>query len=178
MSDDTNYRRNVTMVLKALMGRLTADPPSTVVEVGVIPHRFRETYGASVGGSCAERIWAEMGFSVNRWDMADKDTIDDAVIGWDICEGPPPGRYDLCVVSEVLEHVADPFAAVTQLKGAAPVVLVTVPFLYPEHEPKPDLWRFTPDGLAELLRQGGFSEVETEVAYVDGRITNVGAVAR
>lgn len=68
----------------------------------------------------------------------------------------------LCL--DVLEHVEDPFKAVSELRrvmkpGAK--MLASVPFIWPYHAEPPlygDYWRFSQDGLRTLFR--GFSSIE------------------
>lgn len=76
------------------------------------------------------------------------------------------GEYDVVICEQVLEHVADPFAAAANLRRlCAPGghVIVSTPFLVRVHElPEyglKDYWRFTPRGLRTLLEAGGL-EVE------------------
>ena len=76
-------------------------------------------------------------------------------------------RYDVVICEQVLEHVIDPRAAVANLrKLCVPggVAIVSTPFLVrvhalPEYGMR-DFWRFTPDGLDALLREGGFRSVD------------------
>lgn len=78
-----------------------------------------------------------------------------------------PERFDVVICEQVIEHVADPQAAVANLRGlCAPggEVIVSTPFLIRVHElPEygmPDHWRFTPSGLRLLLAGAGL-EVHT-----------------
>jgi SAM-dependent methyltransferase len=87
---------------------------------------------------------------------------------FDLCApvAEPPGRFDVVICEQVLEHVPDPFAAARNLRElCAPggVAIVSTPFLIRVHElPQYDMrdyWRFTPRGLRTLLEWGGL-EVE------------------
>lgn len=76
-------------------------------------------------------------------------------------------RYDVVICEQVLEHVSDPWAAVSNLRDmCAPGghVIVSTPFLVRLHElplfGMGDYWRFTPRGLRRLLEGAGL-EVET-----------------
>jgi SAM-dependent methyltransferase len=73
-----------------------------------------------------------------------------------------PGRFDVVICEQVLEHVPDPFAAASNLRElCAPGgrVIVSTPFLIRIHElpmfDMGDYWRFTPRGLRTLLERGG-----------------------
>jgi SAM-dependent methyltransferase len=77
-----------------------------------------------------------------------------------------PGRFDVVICEQVLEHVPDPWAAVANLRElCAPWgrVIVSTPFLVRVHEldlfAMRDYWRFTPRGLTTLLEGAGL-EVE------------------
>lgn len=72
------------------------------------------------------------------------------------------GPYDLVICEQVLEHVADPIRAVRTLKRLCKpdgFVFVSTPFLVRLHDHPVDYWRFTPDGLAILLRSQGLEPV-------------------
>jgi SAM-dependent methyltransferase len=77
------------------------------------------------------------------------------------------GRHDVVICEQVIEHVVDPAAAASNLRGlCAPGghVVVSTPFLIRVHELPEygmyDYWRFTPRGLRLLLERAGL-EVET-----------------
>ncbi|GHV80642.1 hypothetical protein AGMMS49944_24330 [Spirochaetia bacterium] len=67
----------------------------------------------------------------------------------------PNGSFDICVCTEVLEHVSNPFSAVKEikriLKGGG-IALISTPFNFRIHGPLPDCWRFTIHGLKELFK--------------------------
>jgi SAM-dependent methyltransferase len=73
-----------------------------------------------------------------------------------------PGRFDVVICEQVLEHVVDPWGAAANLRElTAPGghVIVSTPFLIKVHEialfALRDYWRFTPRGLRALLESGG-----------------------
>ncbi len=78
---------------------------------------------------------------------------------FDLCRpGEPAIRADVVFCEQVLEHVADPAAAVATLAALARPgghVVVSVPFLIRIHREPTDHWRFTPDGLRLLLERAG-----------------------
>lgn len=83
----------------------------------------------------------------------------------DICQiSLPDASFDCVICLEVLEHVADPFAAAQELQrilrpGGS--LFLTVPFLHgyhgkmasrsAAHDDFPDYWRFTHQGLQKLF---------------------------
>jgi SAM-dependent methyltransferase len=78
------------------------------------------------------------------------------------------GSADAVLCKEVLEHVRNPAAAVSEIHrvlkhGGA--VMCTIPFLHPYHGKRgqlPDLWRFTEEGAAQLF--SAFNSVEVQRA--------------
>jgi SAM-dependent methyltransferase len=73
-----------------------------------------------------------------------------------------PRQFDVVICEQVLEHVPDPWAAASNLRGlCAPGghVIVSTPFLVRVHElplfGMGDYWRFTPSGLRTLLERAG-----------------------
>lgn len=78
----------------------------------------------------------------------------------DICQNNsgiiPDGSFDIIICTEVLEHVANPFDAVKELKRMLKPeghLFVTTPFNFRIHGPLPDNWRFTIHGLKELFKE-------------------------
>lgn len=72
-------------------------------------------------------------------------------------------RYDSAILSDVLEHLADPKTALSSIyrilnKGG--VLIMTVPFLYGVHEAPHDYRRFTKYGLDFELRRAGFTQID------------------
>ena len=73
----------------------------------------------------------------------------------------PDNRFDLIVMDQTLEHVADPERALREihrvLKPGA-VAIITTPFLMPVHPGKNfgDYYRWTPQGMETVLRRCGF----------------------
>jgi hypothetical protein len=82
-----------------------------------------------------------------------------------------PGRFDVVICEQVLEHVVDPWGAAANLRdlcAAGGHVIVSTPFLIRVHElpmyDMRDYWRFTPRGLCTLLEGAGL-EVDTIGAW-------------
>jgi SAM-dependent methyltransferase len=106
------------------------------------------------GGNHAGRPWKEY----TRLDYPE----------FDLCATPTDERrFDVVICEEVLEHVADPWAAAANLRTlCAPggLVIVSTPFMLRVHELPQygmyDYWRFTPRGMRILLEGAGL-EIET-----------------
>jgi len=72
------------------------------------------------------------------------------------------GSFDAVVILDVLEHLRDPLACLTEAKRVVREggnVLVHVPFLYPLHDEPFDFWRLTAHGLREIFRRAGLTVV-------------------
>ncbi len=72
------------------------------------------------------------------------------------------GEIDSVLLTEVLEHLADPRQALQEafrvLKDGGGL-LVTTPFLYQAHQRPFDFFRFTYDGLILIAMEAGFRDV-------------------
>lgn len=66
----------------------------------------------------------------------------------------PGNGFDLVICTEVLEHVANPFAAaieINRILKPGGKAYITTPFNFRIHGPLPDNWRFTIHGLRQLF---------------------------
>jgi SAM-dependent methyltransferase len=84
---------------------------------------------------------------------------------FDICAPGPHDTFDVVSCDNVLEHVSDPFAAARtlfELCRPGGLCFVGTPFLFRVHYAPADYWRFTRDGLAQLLTRAGFTKIETD----------------
>ena len=72
-------------------------------------------------------------------------------------------HFDVILCNAVLEHVANPAEVLTEFARVAKpsgTLILTVPFMQPEHLDPTDYQRYTMDGLCRLVRQHGFQVVE------------------
>jgi SAM-dependent methyltransferase len=81
----------------------------------------------------------------------------------------PDGRYDLVLLTQVLEHVPEPRLVLQEIHrilkpGGA--LWLTAPLYFEEHEVPYDFYRYTQFGLAYLLNAAGF-EIE-RLAWLEG----------
>ena len=75
----------------------------------------------------------------------------------------PDSSYDTVVCTQVLEHVADPSAALTEMARVLEpggTLVLTVPHLSRRHELPHDYFRYTQEGVGALLQAAGFEVVE------------------
>lgn len=73
----------------------------------------------------------------------------------------PDNTFDVVVVTEVLEHTLDPFAAskeIHRILKSGGRVFGSTPYDFRIHGPLPDCWRFTEHGLRQLF--SSFEEIE------------------
>jgi SAM-dependent methyltransferase len=78
--------------------------------------------------------------------------------------------FDYIVCTEVLEHTLQPFNACAEmfrLVRPGGYLFLTVPYNFRIHGPRPDCWRFTPDGLRTLL--SAFQIIELSAVETPGR---------
>lgn len=85
----------------------------------------------------------------------------------DICQDNggliPDNALDLVICTEVLEHVANPFAAaieINRILKPTGQAYITTPFNFRIHGPLPDNWRFTIHGLKQLFSHMNILSIE------------------
>ena len=100
----------------------------------------------------------------------------------------PDGSVSRIVSNTVLEHVANPKAAIDEMHRLLPVggfVYICVPFLYQFHTSPNDFQRWTHEGLRELMkdftiveigvRAGPFSALTVTLCYICATIFSFGS---
>ena len=78
--------------------------------------------------------------------------------------GPSSAQYPIVLCTEVLEHVIDidlSFRGLRRLTMTDGLVMITIPFLFPEHRDPEDYRRLTAHGVAQLARDHGFVVVSS-----------------
>ena len=73
------------------------------------------------------------------------------------------GRFDLVMSTQVFEHVADPSALMLEMARVCKCggnVVISLPFVYPEHEIPFDYFRFTSFGIEKIVLEAGLKVVE------------------
>lgn len=92
-----------------------------------------------------------------------KGTVDVIIAGDSTLPGVEDNTFDLILCMDVLEHIENDAAAVCELFRVLSddgMLIVTVPFIYREHEYPFDFRRYTSVGISSRLKQAGFSSIE------------------
>lgn len=82
----------------------------------------------------------------------------------------PDGFFDCILCMDVLEHVLNPFEAISELRRVLKdggYLILSSPLNLRIHGPIPDCWRFTEHGYKSLLRD--FDIVEIDILETPGR---------
>jgi len=84
-----------------------------------------------------------------------------------------PQSFDSVVSSQVFEHVRDPdlfLSEISRVLRADGLVLITVPFVWDEHEQPHDYTRYSSFGITSILNRHGFEVLELRKSIDDIRI--------
>lgn len=85
----------------------------------------------------------------------------------------PDSSFDIVLCNQVLEHVFQPqafLAEVARVLRPGGRLLLTVPFVWDEHEQPHDFARYTRFGLRHLLEQAGLTITTQRTTLADGRV--------
>ena len=83
----------------------------------------------------------------------------------------PDAIFDLVLSQEVLEHVRDPFQAMREMKRVlkdSGLIYCQVPFTIGYHPGPTDFWRFTKEGVIQMVQQAGLNCRELKIAVGSG----------
>ena len=75
--------------------------------------------------------------------------------------------FDLIITQEVLEHVQDPFMAMSEISRTLKpngTLYCQLPFIIGYHPGPTDYWRFTKEGIEEIIRKNGFKVEEIGIS--------------
>lgn len=83
-------------------------------------------------------------------------------------------HYDLVLLSQVLEHLPDPIAVLTELRRVLKPrarLWASAPLFYEEHDLPYDFYRYTQFGLRHMFETAGFEEVRID--WLEGYLGTV-----
>jgi SAM-dependent methyltransferase len=81
------------------------------------------------------------------------------------------GTFDVVVTQETLEHVQDPFKAMSELHRILKptgTLYCQLPFIIGYHPGPHDFWRFSKEGIEELAKRVGFKIIERGISINGG----------
>jgi len=121
---------------------------------------------AGAGDAPYRPLFSHTTYSTHDWSASPHAGAREADIVADLKDLPVDAEsFDLVLCTEVLEHVAEPSAALTEiLRVLAPGgrLVATVPFVVELHEEPHDHYRYTSHGLRGLLERAGFDVESVE----------------
>ena len=109
----------------------------------------------------------ERGVEVITIDIEDRSGDVDLIADLQHMPAVESASVDAVICTEVLEHVADPSAALGEIARVLRplgVLVLSVPHLSPIHEAPHDYYRYTRYGLEHLLEKAGFDVLELSPA--------------
>ena len=125
--------------------------------------------GAVLDVGCGEQPFRPMVEATRRpymgMDIAQNSTGTVSILGDLEHVEASPAPFAIVLCTEVLEHVTDihlSFRGLRRLTMTGGLVMITVPFLFPEHMDPDDFRRLTEHGVAQLARDHGFSVVSSD----------------
>jgi SAM-dependent methyltransferase len=138
-------------ILRFVAAEARALPPgSRVIDVGAGDAPYRELF------EHVEYVTLDWGESVHE-DAGGSDVIATAT------RLPlEDATFDAALMTQVLEHIAEPQAALRELRRVLRPggrLLLTAPLVWEEHEAPHDFYRYTRFGLEHLAREAGFEQI-------------------
>ncbi len=119
---------------------------------------------AGAGNAPYRPLFEHCDYVTHDWSASPHESARRADVLSDITSLPlADAELDLVLCTEVLEHVAEPAAALAELARVLRPggrVVLTVPFVMELHEEPYDFYRYTPHGLRHLLISAGLTDVE------------------
>lgn len=136
-------------------------PGSRVLDAGAGDAQYRE-------------LFAQHQYESADFQQVDKPYHDNTYV-CDLAKIPvESSRYDLVLMTQVLEHLPEPFDVLRELRRVLRpdgTLYLSCPLYFEEHEKPYDFYRFTTYGLRHLLGKAGFHVVE--IAWLEGYLGTI-----
>jgi SAM-dependent methyltransferase len=130
---------------------------------------------AGAGSSPYRRHFAHATYESADFGQAAKHYAPDLTYVCDLSEIPvADGRYELVLLSQVLEHLPEPMAVIGELhRVLAPGgrLWTSCPLYYEEHDVPYDFFRYTQFALRRMFDESGFVDVELD--WLEGYMATV-----
>jgi len=131
---------------------------------------------AGAGDSIYRRHFESGIYESADFAKVDKPYAPDLTYVCDLAEVPvADGRYDLVVLTQVLEHLPEPLTVLREMRrvikpGAK--IWASCPFYFVEHEQPYDFYRYTQFALRRLFTEAGFADIQID--WLEGYWGTVG----
>lgn len=131
---------------------------------------------AGAGDGAYRRHFDRFSYESADFVKLDKEYDSEITYVGDLAELPvADDRFDLVVITQVLEHLPDPLRVLRELRRVLKPkarIWASCPLFYEEHEQPYDFYRYTRFGLAHLFEQAGYREIEIE--WLEGYMATIG----
>ncbi|MEI2712487.1 MAG: class I SAM-dependent methyltransferase [Nocardioides sp.] len=121
---------------------------------------------AGAGNAPYRPLFAHCDYRTHDWSESVHDGAKRADVVGDLASLPiEDACFDAVLLTEVLEHIANPEQALRELHRILTPhgrLLITVPFVVELHEEPHDHFRYTSHGLRGLLERAGFGDIGVE----------------
>jgi SAM-dependent methyltransferase len=121
---------------------------------------------AGAGDSFYKPQFAHVTYESADFLAVDKAYAEDITYAGDLADLPVEDhRFDLVLLTQVLEHLPEPVEVLRELHRVLKPgsrIWASAPFYYQEHEQPYDFYRYTQFGLRHIFTRAGFSDVRVE----------------
>ena len=130
---------------------------------------------AGAGNSLYRHHFEHVRYESADFAQVDKDYAPDLTYVCELSDIPvDDGRFDLVVLTQVLEHLPEPLIVLKEMyrvlrPGAK--IWASCPLYYEEHEQPYDFYRYTQFALRRLFSEAGFADIE--IAWLEGYLATV-----